>query len=122
MGASKVARKISNKLQPVEKFANKVAKNSPEILAKTSNVLAKSGNVLSKVGEVSGKVLTNPLVTGFVASNPEFAPVLGAGIVASKLTSKAGGYATGASKIASSAGNAIEKAQSKGDKPAMTFA
>ena len=122
MGANKIARKFDNKIQPAVKIANKIAQNSPQILDKTSNVLAKTGNVLQKVGAGASMALNNPATAAFVASNPEFAPVVGAGIVASKLTSKAGNYAAGASQIASAASNAIEKAQNKGNQPAMTFA
>lgn len=122
MGLSKSLRKTSNKLAPAIKVANKVAQNSPQILDKTSNVLAKTGNILQKVGTGGSMVFNNPATAAFVASNPEFAPVVGAGIVASKLTSKVGNYASGASQVASAVGNAIEKAQNKNDKPAMTFA
>lgn len=123
MGINKLQRKISNKLQPVEKTVNKIVQNAPQILAKTSSVLGKTSNVLDKIGSVSGKILTNPATAGFIASTvPELLPAYGAAIGASALISKAGAGAGKASALAQKGSNVLEKVQPQSAKPAITFA
>jgi len=115
MGLSKIARRTENKISRGAKVANKIA-------GTTSNVLGKVGNVAEKVSNVSGKILSNPIVEGIVAANPELAPIYGGAVAASKLVGTAGKAAEKGSNVAGKVSNVLEKASSMSSKPAMSFA
>ena len=117
MGLSKIARRTENKISRGATVVNKIVSKAPAVLNKTSDVLGKVGNVADKVSQVSGKILSNPIVEGVVAANPELAPVYGGAIAASKLIGQGGQLADkGASLaskgagVASKASNVLEKA------------
>ena len=115
MGLSKIARRADSKIARGVNVANKVVSKGGQVLDKTSNVLA-------KVSAVSGKVLSNPIVEGIVAANPELAPIYGAAVTASTLAGKGAQLASKGSDVAGKASNVLEKASSMSSKPAMSFA
>ena len=115
MGLSKIARRADNKIARGVNVANKVVSKSGQVLDKTSNILAKASNI-------SGKILSNPIVEGIVATNPELAPIYGGAVVASKLAGKGAQLASKGSDVAGKASNVLEKASSMSSKPAMSFA
>ena len=115
MGLSKIVRRTENKLSRGVTVANKVAGTGAMVLNKTSDVLG-------KVSNVSGKILSNPIVEGIVASNPELLPAYGAAVGASKLVGTAGQVAGKGADVAGKASNVLEKASSMSSKPAMQFA
>lgn len=131
MGASKILRKAKNKASTGIQAVNKVASKAPAVLNTTSNVLGKVGNVADKVSQVSGKILSDPLVEGFVAANPELLPAYGGAIAASKLVGQGGKMADRGSQlaskgagIASKTSNVLEKVSSATQPapPAISFA
>jgi hypothetical protein len=116
MGLSKDLRRAQNKLSRGVDVANKVA-------GKTSNVLNKTSNVLDKVSNVSGKILSNPIVEGIVASNPELMPLYAGAVGASQLVGTAGKVAGKGASVAGKASNVLEKASSMSSStPAIQFA
>lgn len=118
MGLGKLIRKGDSKIGgTVRGVANKVVKDAPGILNTASKVLGTVGNIADKVGSVSGKILSNPMVEGFVAANPELAPIYGGALAASKLVGQGGkladkgsSLASKGSGVASKVGNVLEKA------------
>ena len=130
MGLSKIARRTENKISRGATVVNKIVSKAPAVLNTTSNVLGKVGNIADKVSQVSGKILSNPIVEGFVAANPELAPVYGGAIAASKLIGQGGQLADKGSSLASrgasaasKASNVLEKVNSVAQsKPAIQFA
>ena len=130
MGLSKIARRTENKISRGATVVNKIVSKAPAVLNTTSNVLGKVGNIADKVSQVSGKILSNPIVEGFVAANPELAPVYGGAIAASKLIGQGGQLADKGSSLASrgasaasKASNVLEKVNSAAQsKPAIQFA
>lgn len=115
MGLSKFAKRTENKLSRGATVANKVAVGGAKVLNKTSDVLA-------KVSAVSGKVLSNPIVEGIVAANPELAPIYGGAVAASKLAGQGSQLAGKGASVAGKASNVLEKASSMSSKPATQFA
>ena len=130
MGLSKIARRTENKISRGATVVNKIVSKAPAVLNTTSNVLGKVGNIADKVSQVSGKILSNPIVEGIVAANPELAPVYGGAIAASKLIGQGGQLADKGSSLASrgasaasKASNVLEKVNSAAQsKPAIQFA
>jgi hypothetical protein len=115
MGLSKFARRTENKISRAVPVANK-------IVSTAGNVLGKVGNIADKVSNVSGKILSNPIVEGIVASQPELMPIYGGAIAASKLVGQGGQLAGKGSAVAGKVSNVLEKVSSAQSKPAMQFA
>jgi len=115
MGLSKIARRTENKLSRAVPVANKIVSGSGKVLNKASDVLGKAS-------AISGKILSNPIVEGIVASNPELAPIYGGAVAASKLAGKAGQVAGKGADVAGKASNVLEKVNSMSSKPAIQFA
>jgi len=115
MGLSKIARRADSKIARGVNVANKVVSKSGQVLDKTSNVLA-------KVSNISGKILSNPIVEGIVATNPELAPIYGGAVVASKLAGKGAQLASKGADVAGKTSNVLEKVSNAQSKSAMMFA
>lgn len=115
MGLSKIARKGANKVSRGVAVANKVVGTG-------ATVLNKASDVLGKVSAVSGKILSNPLVEGIVASQPELLPAYGLAVGASKMIGTAGKVAGKGADVAGKASNVLEKVNQQTSKPAMQFA
>jgi len=115
MGLSKIARRTENKLSGAVNVANKVAGTGGKVLNKASDVLG-------KVSAISGKILSNPIVEGIVASQPELLPAYGLALGASKMIGTAGKVAGKGADVAGKASNVLERASSMSPKPAMQFA
>lgn len=116
MGLSKFARRTENKITRGVNVANK-------IVGKSGQVLNTASNVLGKVSNISGKILSNPIVEGIVASNPELAPIYGGAVAVSALTGKGAELAGKGAKVADNTSNVLEKASGvMKSKPAMSFA
>ena len=130
MGLSKIARRTESKIHRGVAVVNKVVDKAPAVLNTTSKVLGKVGDIAEKVSNVSGKILSNPIVEGIVAANPELMPFYGGAIAASKLVGQGGQLADKGSSLASKgasaagkASNVLEKVNTQMSRPqAVTFA
>ena len=117
MGLGKLIRRDADKIGgTVRGVVNKVVRDAPAILNTTSKVLGTVGGIADKISSVSGKILSNPIVEGFVAANPELAPFYGGALAASKLVGQGGQLAdrgshlaSKGSGVASKVGNVLEK-------------
>lgn len=110
MGIRKIARRTENKISRGATVLNKAVSKGGQVLNTTSNVLGKVGNVAEKVGKVSGKILSNPIVEGFVAANPELAPLYGGAVAVSNLVKQGGKLADKGSSLAGKGANVAGKA------------
>ena len=115
MGLSKIARRADNKIARGVNVANKVVSKSGQVLDKTSNVLA-------KVSNVSGKILSNPIVEGIVASQPELMPLYGGAVALSKMAGQGAQLASKEADVAGKTSNVLEKVSNAQSKSAMSFA
>lgn len=115
MGLSKLVRRTENKIERVVPVVNKVVSGGGKVLGKV-------GDVADKVSKVSGKILSNPIVEGIVAANPELMPLYGGAVAASKLVGTAGRVADKGANVAGKVSNVLEKVSPQTPKPAMQFA
>jgi hypothetical protein len=110
MGIGKFFRGVVNKVQRgVTGVVNKIVKAAPGIVNTGGRVLSTISKVAGTVSDVGGKILSNPLVQGFIAANPELAPIYGGAIGLTKLIGQGGQVAGKGAQLAGKVSNILEK-------------
>lgn len=113
MGLSKIVRRTENKISRGATVANKIVTKGGSVLNTASNVLGKVGNAAEKAGNIGDKILSNPIVEGIVAANPELMPLYGGAIAASKMVGEGGKLADRGSVLAAKGAGIAGQASNK---------